>query len=92
MHCQQEFENDVKGHVLLDDTLLMKWANERYSTSKHLLTLYAVATGLKPRRMLEVGTGRSSFVLARVAVENDASLLCCDTEDFTPGFPTGRKR
>lgn len=92
MHCQQEFEADIAGHTLISDTLLMKWANDRYSTSKHLLTLYAVATGLKPRRLLEVGTGRSSFVLARVAAENNASLVCCDTEDFSQWFSDEEKK
>ena len=92
MHCQDEFERDLSGHTLLSDTLLMKWGNDRYSTSKHLLTLYAVATGLKPRRMLEVGSGRSTFVLARVAVEQGASLVCCDTEDFTPWFSAEEKK
>ena len=91
MHRQNEFEADIAGHSVLDDTLLMKWVNDRYSTSKHLLTLYAVATGVKPRRILEIGAGRSTFVLARVAIEQGAVMVSCDTEDFSPWFSAEEK-
>jgi predicted O-methyltransferase YrrM len=81
MHCLEEFLEDLQGHTVLSDALLLKWARDRYSISKHMLTLYAIATGLKPRRMLEIGMGRSTFVLARAAIEQGSRFTCCDEQN-----------
>ena len=62
MHCQSEIERDCSYQGLLPDETLMSWFRDSYSTSKHLLTLYSVATGLQARNILEIGFGRSSFV------------------------------
>lgn len=82
LHCQKELEQDLGYKGFLPDSLLMAWANDRYSTSKHLLTLYSIARGLNAKTIVEVGFGRSSFVLARAAHENDGRLLCCDMNNF----------
>jgi hypothetical protein len=83
MHCHQELEQDLGYVSFLPDNILLKWFNDNYSSSKHLLTLYSLATGLNAQTMLEIGFGRSSFVLARAAAENKAKLFCCDTRDFS---------
>lgn len=83
MHCQNELEYD---HTYLDtipDDIMLKWFRDSYSSSKHLLTLYSVAIGLNAKNILEIGFGRSSFVLAKAAAENGAQLICCDTRDFS---------
>ena len=83
MHCQRELERDLGYVGTLPDEVLMRWHAERYSTSKHLLTLYSLAHGLGARRIVEVGFGRSTFVLARAAHENGGTLESCDLQDFS---------
>jgi len=82
MHCQEELERDRWGRGFIPEKVLFKWFNERYSTSKHLLTLYTLARGLNARSILEVGFGRSSFVLLRAAAENHGTVCLCDVRDF----------
>jgi predicted O-methyltransferase YrrM len=83
MSHQDELERDLAGHTLVDDALLLRWFREGYSTSKHLLTLYSLAVGLRARVIVEVGFGRSSFVLARAAAENGGRFFSCDMRDFS---------
>lgn len=83
MHCQAELEADLGYSDFLPDTTLFKWFNDRYSTSKHLLTLYSIARGIDAKTIVEVGFGRSSFVLAKAAGENQGHLISCDTRDFS---------
>jgi predicted O-methyltransferase YrrM len=83
MHCQDEYENDRYGEGFISDKIMMKWFNDSYSSSKHLLTLYSIAKGLDAKKILEVGFGRSTSVLARAAFENGGRLLSCDLEDFS---------
>lgn len=83
MHCQAELERDLGYTGLLPDATLLQWHRDRYSTSKHLLTLYSLAHGLRARRIVEVGFGRSTFVLARAAHENGGRLWSCDSRDFS---------
>lgn len=83
MHCQAELEADLGYSKFLPDSTLFKWFNDRYSTSKHLLTLYSIARGLQAKTIVEVGFGRSSFVLAKAAGENQGRFISCDTRDFS---------
>jgi predicted O-methyltransferase YrrM len=82
MHRQEDVETDLEGHRLISDELLFRWYNDSYSTSKHLLALYSVARGLRARSVVEVGFGRSTFVLARAAAENEGRFVTCDNRDF----------
>jgi len=82
MHCQTELEADKWSAGFVPDDVLVRWFNDAYSTSRHLLTLYSVARGLNAQNILEVGFGRSSFVLMRAAAENHGYLCTCDRRDF----------
>lgn len=83
MHCQSELESDLGYEGPLPDEVLLKWSRDRYSTSKHLLTLYNLAKNLGHSSILEIGFGRSSFVLAKAAIENGANFTTCDVRDFS---------
>lgn len=83
MHCQSELEQDLRYSDFLPDETMLKWYRDFYSTSKHLLTLYAMANGVNPKEVLEIGFGRSSFVLAKVAGENNGRFTTCDMRDFS---------
>jgi len=83
MHCQQEIEDDLRDLAFVSDQILFKWFNDRYSTSKHLLVLYSIVRGLNAKNIVEIGFGRSSFVLARAAHENNGHLTICEVRDFT---------
>lgn len=83
MHQQVELERDLNYSGFIPDALIKQWFEDRYSTSKHLWTLYSVARGLNATTMVEIGFGRSSFVLARAAQENGGKLFSCDTRDFS---------
>ena len=62
MHCHQELLDDLKTYEgFLPDALLMKWFNDKYSTSKHLLTLYSIVRGLNAKRVIEVGFGTAEL-------------------------------
>lgn len=82
MHCHQELLQDLRYSEAMPDEILMKWFNDYYSTSKHLLTLYSIAKGTKAKTILEVGFGRSSFVFAKAAIENDGMFYTCDSRNF----------
>lgn len=82
-HCQEEIERDLEGHTLISDELMLKWFRDAYSSSKHLLTLYSMAIGIQARTLVEIGFGRSSFVLARAAAENGGHFIACDRRDFS---------
>ena len=83
MHCHEEFliDHDTKGFI--SDEIMMKWFLDQYSTSKHLLVLYSIVKGLKAKRVLEIGYGRSTSVLARAVNENEGRMICCDWDDFS---------
>lgn len=83
MHCQNEIVRDTGYVGFLPDATMMKWFHDQYSTSRHLLTLYSVALGLQAKTILEIGFGRSSFVLARAASENKGRFISCDMRDFS---------
>lgn len=83
MHCYNEYKEDRGDTNFISNDVIMKWFNDEYSTSKHLLTLYAIARGLKAKKILEVGFGRSTPVLARAAMENNGKLLSCDWDNFS---------
>ena len=70
MHCHKEYEKDRKNGGFISDKMIMEWFNRRYSISKHLWVLYSIARGLLAKSILEIGTGRSTCVLARAAYEN----------------------
>ena len=55
MHCQAELERDLAYEGMLPDEILLAWHQDRYSTSKHLLTLYSMARGLGAQNLVEVG-------------------------------------
>lgn len=83
MHCHDELMQDLNYSGFIPDETMMRWFNEEYSTSKHLLTLYSIARGLNAKNIIEIGFGRSSFVLARAAYENKGTLYTCDINDFS---------
>lgn len=91
-HFQTEFDEDRKEPGFISDRLLLKWFNEAYSTSKHLLTLYSLARGLSAKHILEIGFGRSSIVLARAASETGGRFVCCDQRDFSYAFNEDERR
>lgn len=92
MHCHDELVSDLGYKGLVPHELIFKWFEDHYSTSKHLLTLYSIARGLFAKNILEIGFGRSSFVLARAASENYGTLHSCDTKDFTYLFNEKEKK
>jgi hypothetical protein len=83
MHCQNEILQDTQYEGFIPDETIFKWFHDRYSTSKHLLSLYSFALGLEAKTILEIGFGRSSFVLAKAAHLNKGILITCDKRDFS---------
>ncbi len=83
MHCQDEIERDCTYSGFISDELMFRWANDGYSTSRHLLTLYSITKGLSAKTVLEIGFGRSSFVLIRAVYENGGHFYTCDSRDFS---------
>ena len=83
MHCQNELEEDLQYSGIIPDNIMLKWFNDRYSTSKHLLTIYSIVKGSNAKTILEIGFGRSSFILAKAAYENHGHFFTCDTRDFS---------
>jgi len=83
MHCHEEFLRDHGNKGFISDEIIMKWFNDEYSTSKHLLTLYSIIKGLQAKNILEIGFGRSTPVLARAIAENGGKLVSCDWDDFS---------
>ncbi len=83
MHCHNELIQDLSYQGFIPYSTMLQWFNDDYSTSKHLLTLYSMVRGLKAKTIIEVGFGRSSFVLARAAYENGGSFVTCDINDFS---------
>lgn len=83
MHCQEELEADLKDEVIVSNQTMFKWMNDRFSTSRHLSVLYAVASGLKANTIAEVGFGRSSFLFSRTAYESGGKFYTVDQRDFS---------
>jgi predicted O-methyltransferase YrrM len=83
MHCQKEIEKDTSYKGFLPDETLFKWFNDSYSSSKHLLTLFSLAIGTNAKTLVEIGFGRSTFVLAKAAHINQARFITCDIRDFS---------
>ena len=91
MHCQAELEADLGYSSFIPNDTIFKWFEDRYSSSKHLLTLYSVARGSGAKTIVEVGFGRSSFVLAKAAAENGGKFISCDMRDFSYLFTSAEK-
>jgi predicted O-methyltransferase YrrM len=91
MHYQTELVEDLKYDYSLPNTIMLKWFNDSYSTSKHLLTIYSAAKSLGKGNILEIGFGRSSFVLAKAAIENNLNFITCDNRDFSYLFNDAEK-
>lgn len=83
MHCHDELVSDLGYAGFIPDGTMMRWFNDQYSTSKHLFTLYSIAKGLNAKNIVEIGFGRTSFVLARAAHENGGRLTTCDSNNFS---------
>ena len=83
MHRHEDLLKDLNYEGLIPNEMMFSWFNDRFSTSKHLLTLYSITRGLNAKKVLEVGFGRSSFVLARAVHENGGKLITCDHRDFS---------
>ena len=81
MHAHEELL-DLWGEKLISDRTLLKWYNDRYSTSKHLLALYSYVRGAGAKNVIEIGFGRSSFVLARATAENGGKFTAVDKRNF----------
>ncbi len=91
MHCQAELEADLGYSSFIPTDTVTKWFDNRYSSSKHLLTLYSIARGLNAQTIVEIGFGRSSFVLAKAAAENGGKFISCDVRDFSYLFTPAEK-
>jgi hypothetical protein len=48
MHWQAEIEADTGYQGFLPDETLFRWFHDRYSSSKHLLTLYSIERLIDP--------------------------------------------
>jgi len=83
IHRQDELEQDTDYTEWLPDSVMHRWFEARYSSSKHLLTLYSAARGIKAETILEMGFGRSTFIFARAAHENGGKVITCDTADYS---------
>lgn len=83
MHCQSEILADTGYSGFLPDETLFRWFHDYYSSSKHLLTLYSIARGMSAKTIVEIGFGRSSFVLAKAAKLNSGRFISCDMRDFS---------
>jgi hypothetical protein len=83
MHCHTELERDLGYDQYLPDSIMLNWFRDFYSTSKHLLTLFSLANGLQAKNILEIGFGRSSFVLAKAAGAHNGKFTTCDMRDFS---------
>lgn len=83
MHKQEELLVDLKNHKFINDKVIMKWHKDSYSTSKHLLTLYSLVIGLSAKTVVEIGFGRSTFVLARAVSETGGKLISADKKNFS---------
>lgn len=81
MHAHEELQ-DLWGEDFISDATLFRWYQDRYSTSKHLLTLYSYLRGVGAKNVIEIGFGRSSFVLARASAENGGKFTTVDKRDF----------
>jgi hypothetical protein len=92
VHCHDELLQDLADHTFIDDATMMRWAADGYATSRHLLTLYAMARGIEAKQIIEIGFGRSTFVLARAAAENAGTFATCDMRDFSYLFSVEEKQ
>ena len=90
-HFHTELVEDVKSGNI-SDSIMLKWFNDRYSTSKHLLSLYSIIRGLDAKNILEIGFGRSTFVILKATIENNAFLTSCDMENFSYLLPDDQKK
>jgi hypothetical protein len=81
MHAHEELQ-DLWGEDLISNSTLFRWYQDRYSTSKHLLTLYSYVRGAGAKNVIEIGFGRSSFVLARATAENGGKFTTVDKRNF----------
>jgi len=91
MHVHEELM-DLWGEKLISNQTLFKWYEDRYSTSKHLLTLYSWIRGTRAKHIVEIGFGRSSFVLARAACENGGQFTTVDKRDFSYLFSNEERK
>ncbi|OGV49405.1 MAG: hypothetical protein A2X49_00580 [Lentisphaerae bacterium GWF2_52_8] len=91
MHCHEELMRDIGYAGFLPDEVLMRWSQDSYSTSKHLLPMYSIARGLCAKTIVEIGFGRSSFVLARAASDCKGRFYSCDVRDFSSLFSQSEK-
>ena len=82
IHCKDELLDDLIHRGLSRD-IINAWFRDRYSTSKHLLTLSSIAIGLSSKVIVEVGFGRSTFALLLAADLLKAKFICCDRYDYT---------
>jgi predicted O-methyltransferase YrrM len=81
LHRHAELMDDI-GVGFVKDEIISKWFNDYYSTSKHLFTLYSIVRGLNAQKVLEIGFGRSTFVLAKATYENGGMMTACDIDDY----------
>ncbi|MES2308265.1 MAG: class I SAM-dependent methyltransferase [Verrucomicrobiota bacterium] len=81
MHAHDELL-DLWGEGFISDETLFSWYQNRYSTSKHLLTLYSYVRGTGAKNVIEIGFGRSSFILARATAENGGKFTTVDKRNF----------
>ena len=87
-----ELSRDLGYPDLLPDELLFRWDDSGHAASKYLSALYSIARALGARRIVEVGFGRSSFVLARAAYESRGYFHTCDRTDYSKHFTKCEQR
>lgn len=83
MHRHDDLLEDLKYTGSLPDEVFLRWCRDTYSTSKHLMTLYNLVVANKFQNVLEIGFGRSSFVLAKACLEVGGKLTSVDQRDFS---------
>jgi predicted O-methyltransferase YrrM len=88
----EAFLADIQGRDWISDEVMWKWFRENHSVSKHMLILYSIVRGLNAKRVLEIGFGRSSLILARAAHENEGEFVCCDTSDCSDLLSESEKK
>ena len=96
MHCHEELIQDLQtgrdSNGFIKYELMLKWHRDKYSTSKHLLTVYYIARNLGAKVITEIGAGRSSFVLALAAYRNGGRFITCDRYDYRELFSEQEKK
>ena len=59
---------------------LLERFDQEYSFSKHLLTIYSIAIGLKAKRIVDIGIGSTTKALRLAASRTGGTVFSCDAD------------